>query len=745
MSLLEHPRLALLREQAVAVKRDLCLERAELLTAGYQQHLEAPSVVRRCAALAHYLRQAAPRILRGELIVGYQTATADWSLLGYPEFWGGKARETGEAAVDGRLAELAAFWADHRELWARGNLLGHCVPGYQRVLAHGFLGLAEQAEEHLAAEREGLAPAALPVDYTPRQFREAARELALACAQYGRNYAAEARRLAKEEPDPQRRAELTQLADVCVQVPARGARTFHEALQALWFCLLFVEAEDPPNAHSLGPLDQLLGPYYEADLAAGRLTREQAKELLACFWLKVYKSYDVQNGMLGGRDADGRDVTNEVSYLVLEVMDELHLTRQTSVRWHRGSPPEFLRRACQVVAHGLDQPQFFNDEVISAALVAKGIAAAAAADYAIIGCIEVTIPGLMDPRAVAYYCNLPKCLELALNDGVDMLSGQQVGPATGAAEGFSYSQLLEAYAVQLRHDLQRAAERLLQTERDQAAGFPMPLLSLLTDDCLQRGVDITAGGARYNATSVCAMGIPNVADALAAIRTLVYEQQALDLPTLLAALRSDFAGAEDLRQRLLHGAPKYGNDVEEVDGLADELAAQFCAILDELPQPRGGRFHAHLFTFTVAVSAGEVCAASADGRRARENLANSLMPHPGRGRSGPAAALLSAARIDQTRAAAGTSLICELHPTALPRGQEAELLAELLATYFRQGGAHLEFNIVGVEQLQAAQREPEKWAHLAVRVSGYSAYFTTLGRSLQDHIIARGQAAAPAE
>ncbi|MEN6644385.1 MAG: pyruvate formate lyase family protein [Armatimonadia bacterium] len=733
-------RIERLKEQALTTKRDPDIERAVLLTAGYRDHLDDTVIVRRCAGLANYLRSATPRILPDELIVGYQAVTSDWNLLSYPEFWGDNQPEVGDEALDAQLREVGEFWRAHPDFRARGNLLGHCVPGYERVLREGFLAIADEAERG-PDDRKGRDHAAPPdatlsVPYTPEDFRHGIADLATACAQYGRNYAAEARRLAKAETDPQRRAELETIAEVCVQVPARGARTFHEALQALWFCLLFVEAEDPPNAHSLGHLDRLLGPFYEADVAAGRLTREQAKELLAAFWLKVYKGYDVQNGMIGGVDREGRDVTDEVTYLVLEVMDELHLARQTSVRWHRESPRALLERACAVVSHGLDQPQFFNDEAIIAALVQKGIPLADARDYAIIGCIEITIPGLMDPRAVAYYCNLLKCLELALNNGVDMLTGQQAGPQTGDAAYFTYDDVLAAYREQVRADLQRATEGLRQTEQAQATHFPMPILSMLTDDCVASGRDMTAGGARYNATSICAMGIPNVADALTAIRHEVGDGS-LTMAELLEALRSNFVATEDLRQRLMHNAPKYGNNEEEVDGLADELAAHFCETLDGFAHPRGGRYHAHLFTFTVAISGGAVCAASADGRRAGENLANSLMPYPGRGRLGPAASLLSAARIDQTRAAAGTSYICELHPSALPAGQEAGMLADLLTTYFQQGGMHLEFNIVGEEQLRAAQENPEQWSHLAVRVSGYSAYFTTLNKGIQDHIIER--------
>jgi formate C-acetyltransferase len=733
-------RIALLKEDAVVVKADLNLDRPRLLTEGYRLTEGEPIIYRRCFALAHYLRNCRPVIRPGELIVGYQTAAVD--AREYPEFWGMwcPAPDSEDPAVAAEIAEIAAYWQAHPELRACGNLLGHCVPGFERVIERGFDALSRQAERCLNGQGRIPWPEThLPVEYTPEDFWRGAALLAEACGQFGRNYAKEARRLAKLEDDPVRKAELLEIAEVCSRVPAKGARTFHEGLQSLWFAFLFAESEDPPNAHSIGRIDQMLGPLYERDLEAGTITDRQAKDLVKAFWLKMYKGYDVQNCMLGGQTRDGEDASNAVTALILDAMDELHVMRQTSLRWHKKQPKRVLRKACKVVSHGLDQPQFFNDEAIIPALTSKGIPLEDAREFGIIGCIEIIVPGKHDPRVVAHYANLLKCLELALNNGVDMLTGEQRGPQTGDFAKMSFEELWNAYEKQVEVGLGASLTGVTGAEADQAARFPMPVLSLLTDDCVARGLDITAGGARYNSTGVCAMGIPNIADSLAAIKHFVYDSGEIKRRELLSALRKDFKGKEDLRLKLLRGAPKYGNDDPAVDEIAARVAHHFCSSLDSFSHPRGGRYFAHLFTFTVAVPAGRECAASPDGRHARQDLANSLMPGPGRGILGPSAALKSAAAIDQTEAAAGTSVITELHPNTLPKGHEPETLAALVQSYFEGGGMHLEFNIVGPETLRAAQADPEKYRSVVVRVSGYSAFFVHLDRELQNHIIERAE------
>jgi formate C-acetyltransferase len=441
--------------------------------------------------------------------------------------------------------------------------------------------------------------------------------------------------------------------------------------------------------------------------------------------------------MVGGLRPDGTDGTNDLSYLILDTLEDIGLIRQTSVRWHWGSPERLLRRACEIAGTGLNLPQFFNDDVIVPSLVARGVPIEEARDYSIIGCIEVTIGGRADPRVVAHYSNLAKCLELALNDGACMISGQQLGPRTGAVSSLaSYDEVWRAYCAQVEYEVQQNAARLHQAEADQVTSYPLPALSALTDDCAQRGRDITAGGARYNSTGVCCVGIANVADSLAALREVVFEGGEATLEQVVAAMKCDFAGFENLRRKLL-AAPKYGNDLEAVDAIARDIVGHFCRTVERHRDARGGDFRAHLLSFVLCVGYGQNTAATPDGRRAGEPLANSMAAQQGMATAGPTALLRSAARLEPGRAAAGTSLMLDVHPSILAGHDRGAALAALVEGYFRLGGGHLQFNIADAEALRDAQREPDKHRGLVVRVSGYSAYFVDLDRAMQEHIIAR--------
>ena len=507
-----------------------------------------------------------------------------------------------------------------------------------------------------------------------------------------------------------------------------------------------IELEDPPNAHSIGRIDQMLYPYYKRDVEDGILTRERALELLRCFALKIWKSYDVQDTMLGGQKADGTDAANEVSLLYLEAVEELDLHLQISARYHKNTNKAFWHKVAEVNSRCRGLPQMFSDETIIPALVKKGIPIEEARDYAIIGCIEITIQGRCDPRVVNHYTNLAKCLELALNDGVCMLSNQQVGVKTGAPATFnSYEDVFQAYKAQVAYDVRKAVPGMHRAELEQRERFPMPILSALTDDCIEKGIDITAGGARYNSTGVCGYGMANVADSLAVIKKLVFEEgrfygektSQLSLMDIVEAMRTNFEGKETLRQLLLNDAPKYGNDDDYVDSIVVEVCRDFCEELEQYRNPRGGKYHGHLFSFVAAVHGGAGTAALPDGRLAREPVANSLAPQQGRDKNGITALLKSAGKIDQTLAAAGTSLIFDLHPSTLSgdNGDGVDKLESLLATYLSIGGGHVECNIVDEEVLRAAQKEPEKYQHISVRVAGYSAYFVNLAPDMQEHII----------
>ncbi|MBC8233686.1 discoidin domain-containing protein [bacterium] len=638
-----------------------------------------------------------------------------------------------EKSLNDDVAEIAAFWEANPRLRATGSLFGHTVPGFEKIMRLGFDGIRAEAQAKLDNLDDTNAE-----ELAKEPFWQAMTIICEAAGNFGKRYAQLARDMAEVEKDLSRKQELLQLADVCEQVPHSPARTFHEALQVLWFGHMMIELEDPPNAHSIGRIDQMLYPYYKRDMEEGILTREQALELMKCFGLKIWKSYDVQDTMLGGMKPDGTDGANDVSLLYLDAVEELDLHLQISARFHNNTDKAFWHRVAEVNSKCRGLPQMFSDETIIPALVKKGIPLEEARDYAIIGCIEVTIPGRCDPRVVNHYTNLAKCLELALNDGVCMLSGQQVGVKTGALTTLtSYEYVLEAYKTQVAYDVRQAVPRMHKAELEQRERFPMPILSVLTDDCIEKGIDITAGGARYNSTGVCGYGMANVGDSLAAIKKLVFEEGRLSLMEIFEAMRTNFEGKESLRQMLLNEAPKYGNDDDYVDSIVVEICRHFCEELEQYRNPRGGKYHAHLFSFVAAVGGGAGTAALPDGRLAREPVANSLAPQQGRDKEGITAMLKSAGKIDQTLAAAGTSLIFDLHPSILSgnNGDGIDKLESLLSTYLSIGGGHVECNIVDENMLRAAQKEPEKYQHLSVRVAGYSAYFVNLAPDMQEHII----------
>lgn len=717
-------RVARLKDAAVSRALASGLDRARLVTSAYQRTEGHPIVLRRAAALESVLRQIPIAIHPDELIVG------DRSCLGamaYPEFWGARPPGSSNPRDAEEAAVVAAYWAEHPDTWAKGTLYGHTVPGFEKVLELGFDGIAAQAELSAFGGNPG-----------QRNVRLAIARVCRAAADFGRRHSELARELSSGEADTVRKGELDAIAACCAQVPALPARDFAEALQSVFFAHMLTQFEDPPNAQSLGRLDQYLQPFYRADIASGCLTEGEARELLACFWVKMWLPYDVQNGMLGGFRPDGSDGTNDLSYLILDTLEDVGLIRQTSVRWHSAAPAGFLKRACEVAStSGLDVPQFFNDDVIVPSLVQRGVPIEEARDYSVIGCIEVTVGGRADPRVVAHYSNLAKCLELALNDGACMLTGQQLGPHTAELAALrTYDDVWQAYCAQVEHELALVAERLRQTEADQVASYPLPALSALTDDCIERGIDITAGGARYNSTGICCAGIANVADSLAALRAVVFDRHEATLEDVVEAIRRDFEGCEDLQRKLLD-APKYGNDIDAVDMIGRDVVDHFCRSVEQYRDARGGDFRAHLLSFTLCVHFGQNTAASADGRRRGEPLANSMAAQQGMAVSGPTALLRSAAKLEPRKAAAGTSLMLDVHPSTFAGRDMAEALAALVEGYFRLGGGHVQFNIANAETLRDAQREPDKHRGLIVRVSGYSAYFVALDRPMQEHIIAR--------
>jgi formate C-acetyltransferase len=618
-------------------------------------------------------------------------------------------------------------------LFGWGLSLNHSVRDFAKVLRVGFEGIEAEIDEQLAGVR-----IEEPQDLSRLTFLRAAKTVVEGCARIGRKYAAEARRLAGEADCTVRRQELLEIAEVCEQVPARSARTLCEAIQSLWFAHILTCAEDHINANSIGRIDQLLGPYYEADVTEGRLDEAGALELLKHLWLKLWRAYDVQQMQIGGLTPSGEDATDLISYLALQATEDLGLVRCLAVRLHRRTPRALLERAVDLVSRGGGVPFFFNDEAIVPALVDKGIPLEDARNYAIIGCVEVTIPGRTSPHAVSHQTNLAKCLELALNEGRDPLTGIQAGPQTGSAlELACIDDLWEAYTTQVEHAAKVGAFVSNSGQLHQMEAWPLVYCSILTDDCIARGRDMNAGGAVYNYHSVSAIGIPNVADSIHAIQKLVFHEKQVSMQALLEALAANFEGAEPIRKMLLNRAEKYGNDCPEVDGWAARVAEHFCDTMGSLRTWFGGTFHVHLFSFLWNVEpCGAKTGALPDGRRAHEPLAYSVSAAAGRDREGLTAFLNSLARIPHHKAAGSSSAIVELSPSFF-RGKGRQNLIGAIETAVAAGVGQLQFNVVSAERLLKAQEDPERYGNIIVRVSGFSQEFRLVAKPLQDHIIER--------
>ena len=627
-------------------------------------------------------------------------------------------------------------WGDvgpDRVFIGAGWVENHSIRDYEKVIRAGFNAIRRDIENEISQ-----ADAADADSSDKQNFWQAALAICDAGILLGRRYSHEAARLAEQASSADERQRLARMAEACGRVPADGARTLAEAVQSLWLLHILTCGEDGINANSLGRLDQILYPYYAADLAAGRLDRTGALALMEELACKLYLEYDVQHITLGGVDANGEPAVNELSTLILEATENVAVIRCISVRLGKSSPPEFVRRCCELMARGGGIPFVFNDDCFIPALTERGISLVDARNYAPIGCIELTVPGRANPHAASGWFNSLKCLELALFDGRDPRTGTQLGPHTGTLDELdSVEDVFDAYCRQVETFAQRMVNCCNRGELAQREAGPLPCWSVMTDDCIRRGKDITDGGAVYNYQSICFAGTANTADALMAMKTLLFEDRAVSPSDLLAALQADFEGYEPLRQMLLHAAPKYGNDNPEVDDLARRVADHFISLMDEKRCLHDGRYFVHLFSFVMNVPFGRDVGATPDGRRRNEPLAYSLSPHQGRDVEGVTAALNSIARLPHHRAAGATAAIVEINPDLLAGPEGVDRLFQLTQTAVAMGIGQLQWNVTTAQRLKLAQQDPEKYGNIAVRVAGYSQMFKLVPKDLQDHIIAR--------
>lgn len=613
-----------------------------------------------------------------------------------------------------------------------GSLENHSIRDYDKLLRVGYGGLKKEIESELDSH------SITEPDYPDREnFLRGAMSICDAGITLGKRYAELAAQMAEKAEAAEEKKRLQEMAATCHRVPEHGATSFRDAVQCLWFGHLITCAEDGINANSLGLLDRILEPYYQKDLKSGKLTREDAVELMTELAAKLYLDYDVQAITLGGVNADGSSAISGMSYIILDATAEFGELRDLSVRIDQNTPAEFLLACAKQVIKGGGIPFFFNDECFIKALTDRGISLPDARTYSPIGCVELTIPGKANPHAVSGWFNLAKCLELALHNGVDPTSGKLIGPRTGTlAEIKDFAALKQALFRQVDFFAARMIYHCHRGEATQRAFGALPGWSLLTDDCIKRGRDITNGGAVYNYHSICLMGVPDTADALAAMEKFVYGDGSLSHSELLRALKDNFTGHDALRRKLLKGAPKYGNGEDGPDQLAAKLCNYFIDKMDSWSTPNN-RIFVHLFTFKFNINFGKKVGALPDGRLAGEPLAYSLSAHQGRDLNGVTSLFRSLAKMPHNKAAAGSAAIIDLHPSVIDNINGAEMLVQLMKSAVEMGIGQVQWNVVSAEQLQKAKDDPEHYGNIPVRVAGYSQLFKLIEPELQEHIIAR--------
>jgi len=783
------PRVARLRQQSLDAIPTISAERAVLMTEAYRLHdglLSAP--IRRAMAFRHLMEHRTITIGDGELIVG-EKGSAPKATPTFPElcchtlsdldildsrekipfkvspetrkiyeeeiipFWQGKTMR------ERLFAEMTDEWLAAYEAGIFTEFMEQRAPGHtvldDKIYRRGLRDFqadidASLAKLDYAGDRDA---------YAKGEELKAMRIAADAVIRFAERHAEKARELAATEGDPVRKAELERIAEVCTRVPAHAPRDFWEALQAYWFVHLGVTTElNTWDAFCPGHLDRHLYPFYRQGTADGTLTHDAAEELLQCFWIKfnnqpappkvgvtaaesgTYTDFAQIN--TGGIMADGSDGVNDVTFLMLDVIEDMRLLQpSSSIQVSRKNPDRFIKRAGRIIRTGFGQPSVFNADLIVQELVRMGKCVEDARDGGSSGCVEVGAFG-KEAFILAGYFNIPKMLELALHNGVDPRTGRQLGPRTGDPASFAtFEELFAAFLAQMRHFVEIKVRGNSVIERLYATYMPAPFLSTLIDDCIAKGRDYHDGGPRYDTTYIQGVGIGTITDALSAINHHVFVQRDLGMAELLAALDADFAGHERVRQLLLNRTPRYGNDDDAADSIMVRVFNAFFDLIDGRKNTRGGTYHLNMLPTTCHVYFGSVIGATPDGRKAHTPLSEGISPVQGADRHGPTAVIKSAAKMDHARTG-GTLLNQKFTPQLLADEAGLDKLTQLIRSYFRLDGHHIQFNVVDVETLRLAQAHPEQHRDLIVRVAGYSDYFCDLSVALQDEIIARTEHAA---
>ncbi|MEE9503159.1 MAG: trans-4-hydroxy-L-proline dehydratase, partial [Candidatus Aminicenantaceae bacterium] len=660
----------------------------------------------------------------------------------------------GNSIRDRIFSEMSEGWKAAFEAGVFTEFMEQRAPGHtvldDKIYKKGFIDFKEDIQKSI----QSLDFLNDPDAYNKREELKAMAICVDALILFAERHAAKARKLAKKENNPQRKKELERIARNCSRVPAKPPRDFWEALQYYWFVHLGVIIElNTWDSFNPGRIDQHLYSFYKKGLEKRTLTNEKAKELLQSFWIKfnnqpappkvgvtaeesgTYTDFALIN--TGGVKPDGSNAVNELSYLILDVIEEMRILQPSSmVQISKKTPDSFLKRALKILKTGFGQPSIFNTDTIVQQLVRQGKSIQDARNGGASGCVETGAFGKENYNLTGYF-NLPKVFEVTLNNGIDPRSGKEIGLKTGDPTSFrSFEELFDAFKKQVRHfvDVKVRGNNII--ERLYAEYLPSPFLSILIDDCIATGKDYHDGGARYNTSYIMGVGLGTLTDVLASVKYNVFDKKHISMKGLLRVLKNNFKGSEPLRQRFLNKSPKYGNDDDYADDLTRSIFETYYDAVSGRPNTKGGFYQINLLPTTVHVYFGKVINATPDGRKAAEPLSEGISPVQGSDRKGPTAVIQSAAKVDHLRTG-GTLLNQKFTPHRLADGDVINKLAHLIRSYFKLDGHHIQLNVVSADILRKAQKHPEKYRDLVVRVAGYSDYFVDINIDLQNEIIKR--------
>lgn len=777
-------RIQRMRNRLILEDPIVCPERALIWTEVYRNNEDKPPILKAALALEQTLDRMSISIYEDELIVGNQgSALRATTLSPTVNTWFQDELDRFEKRDGSRflireetkekIRNILPYWKGRTvyentmallapETIAAMNALvftcgytlgkgcGHWLLNFDHVLKGGFRSIRSAAQKKLD-ELDYTKPEA--VDQIPLYT-----SVVITCdsvRKFAQRYSDLAQQMAKQETDHTRKSELERIARTCARVPYEAPETFYEAVQTVYFIQLITQIESDGTGISLGRLDDMLYDFYQKDLQQGNITKAEAEELLDCLWLKIASIIQIWNEedskafgghpisqaiTLGGLDAEGNDATNALSYMMLETTARVHMPQPSvCVRINRRTPREFLLKSVEVIREGLGMPALYNDEIAIPSLMSRGIGIEEARKhYAVIGCVEMGIQGKICAFANSGYFNLVKALEITLNNGVDPVTGLLLGSKTGEADRFqSFDDLFRAYRTQVGELLRHMVSVTNIVDTMHARILPLPFVTAITDDCIEKGKEVQSGGAKYNIEGIQGVGLADVADSLAAIRKLVFEEKTLTMRQVVEAINADFIGYEDVQRMLRRNAPHYGNNEPYVDQIAKDVASHFCHAVEQYRSPRGGIFIPGMYSNSANVPLGAACGATPNGRKAFTPIAEACSPCHGVEKYGPTQAALSVASLDHLIMTNGSQYNQKYHPTALAGDSGLNALADLVLTYFEAGGYHIQINVVSADVLRKAQAHPQDYRDLVVRVAGYTAFFTDLNKSIQDDIIDR--------